>query len=212
MKRTLIIPALTIGTLLISSMAFAHGQRGTGDRAGYCNGPNRGMGYGMSSTDHEQRIAQRLNFLSLALDLTDAQQAQLKDLEQKHWQDRQDMRDRMDANRKVMRELAQSDDFDEAAFRTKATQQADLKTDMLAGRTNMKQQLLAILTPDQRAKAEKLWALNNNGGPAGMMGSGRGMMGSGDGMGHHGDRDNFRGEGHHGRNWENCRAQMSDDN
>jgi len=222
MKRKLIIPALTIGTLLIGSLAFAHGQKGTRDRDGYCDGPNRGMGYGMSAEDHEQhmaqRMAQRMNFMAVALDLTDAQQAQLKDLEEKHRQEHQEMRDRMQTNRQEMRGIAQSEDFDKEAFHTKAAQQADLKTEMMAGRTSMKQQMLAILTPEQQVKAEKLWALNDDDGHMGMMGYGRGMMGSGMGMmgsgmgmGYHGDRDDFRGEGHHGRNSDYCRAEMRDD-
>ena len=157
MKKIMTIPALTLGALLISSMAFAwsggHGRHG-------CDGPRQGMDKGMSYEQHEERMERHLEFMGVALDLTDDQKKQREELGEKHWQERQELRDRMRAGRDELRELGRSTDFDEGVYRAKAREQADLKTDMRAGRAKMKQEFFAVLTPEQQAKAEKLWDMH----------------------------------------------------
>ncbi len=157
MKKLMIIPTLTIGALLITSMAFAwpgcQGQKN-------CDGPRQGKAEGMTYEQHEDRMAKRLEFMTVALDLTADQKAQLEALGKKHWQERQELREKMQASRSELRAMEQGKDFDEAAFRAKARAKADLKTDMRAGRAQMKQEFFAVLTAEQQVKAEKLWDMH----------------------------------------------------
>lgn len=156
MKKIMMIPTLTIGALLISSMAFAwSGCQGKMN----CDGPRDGRGHGMTQEQHEDRMEHRLAFMEIALDLTADQKKQLEELGEKHWQERQEQRAQMQASRSELRELGRDSEFDEAAFRAKARQHADLKTDMRAGKAAMKQQFFSVLTAEQQAKAEKLWDL-----------------------------------------------------
>lgn len=193
MKKIMIIPTLTIGALLLGSMAFAW-SGGPGYRN--CDGPRDGRGMGMSHEQHQERMEQHLEFMAVALDLTDEQKEQLEAMGEQHWQTRQELRDKMQASRKELSDLGQSRDFDEAAFRAKAREQADLKTDMRAGHAKMKQAFFEVLTPQQREKAEKLWEMHGDG-PMGRHG-GKGMgMGDGMGSGMHGHKGKHCGPGMH---------------
>lgn len=187
MKKIMIIPTLTIGALLLGSMAFA-GSGGHGYRN--CDGPRDGRSMGMSQEQHQERMEQHLEYMAVALDLTDDQKKQLEAMGEKHWQTRQELRDKMQASRKELRDLGQSKDFDEAAFRAKAREQADLKTDMRAGHAKMKQAFFEVLTPQQREKAEKLWEMHGDG-PMGRHGG----MGDGMGSGGHGHKGKYCGKG-----------------
>jgi len=187
MKKTMIVPTLTIGALLISSMAFAW-PGGQGSKN--CDGPRNGKGQGMTYEQHEERMEQRLDFMAIALDLTADQKKQLEALGEKNWQERQNQREKMQANRNELRELGQSKDFDEKTFRAKAREHADLKTDMRAGHAKMKQQFFAVLTPEQQEKAEKLWDLHGD-----RQHGKRGGYGDCDGQGRHGAKGKSRGQG-----------------
>lgn len=177
MKKIMTIPVLILGALLISGMALAwSGGQGTHG----CDGPRQGMGKGMSYEQHEERMERHLEFMGVALDLSDDQKKQLEDMGEKHWQERQELRGKLQAGREELRAMGRSADFDEEAYRAKAREQADLKTDMRAGRAKMKGQFFAVLTPEQQAKAEKLWDMHKE-----RRHGQRGGCGDCDGAGHH---------------------------
>ena len=96
MKKIMTIPALTLGALLIGNLAFAW-SGGHGPHS--CDGSRKGMGEGMTYEQHEERMGQHLEFMGVALDLTDDQKKQLEELGEKHWQERQELRDKMRASR-----------------------------------------------------------------------------------------------------------------
>jgi Spy/CpxP family protein refolding chaperone len=158
MKKATIVTTLMVSALLLSSMAFAWPG---GQTRKNCDGPGQGRGQAMSYEQHEQRMEHHLDFMAIALDLTDDQKQKLEALGEKHWQERQAYREKMQASRMQLREMDQSGEFDEAAYRSKAREHADLKTDMHADKAKMKQDFFAVLTPEQQVKAEKLWEMHD---------------------------------------------------
>ncbi|MDX2494607.1 MAG: Spy/CpxP family protein refolding chaperone [Desulfuromusa sp.] len=153
MKKTTIISTLLIAILLSGGATFAwssgHGKKNCGDS---CDRKGQGMSY----EQHEERMETHLGKMAVILDLTDQQKGQIKDLLEKKWQDHQSMRAEMQTSRESLREYKQGKEFNESEFRTIAQKQADLKTEMMVQRAKTKQQLFAVLTPEQQQKAEKL--------------------------------------------------------
>jgi Spy/CpxP family protein refolding chaperone len=92
-----------------------------------------------------QRMAAKLN-------LTDAQQAQIKNILQAEKAKTEPLRQQLRQNR-----MAQTGNttgaFDEAQVRAFADKQARLKSDLMVERERAKSQMFAVLTPDQRQKA-----------------------------------------------------------
>ena len=158
MKKTTIIPALLIGILLSGGAAFAggHGKKN-------CDDSCSRQGQGMTYEQHEDRMENRLEKMAVILDLTDQQKGQLETLFEKKWQDRQSMRAEMQASREDLRAYKQGKEFNEADFRAKAQKHADLKTEMMVQKAKTKQQVLAVLTPEQQQKAEKLRGIHGEG-------------------------------------------------
>ena len=160
MKKTTVIPALLIGILLSSGTAFAwsggHAKRS-------CDGEYGKRGQGMTQEQHQERMGSRLERIGVILDLTDQQQEKMKGLFDQQWQDRQSMRDTMQTSRKDFREYKQGKEFNETEFRAKAQKHADLKTEMMVQRAKTRQQILALLTPEQQQKAEKLRGMRGEG-------------------------------------------------
>ncbi|MGO9373684.1 MAG: Spy/CpxP family protein refolding chaperone, partial [Syntrophobacteraceae bacterium] len=60
------------------------------------------------------------------------------------------------AGREQLNALIKSGPFDEAKVRSIAKGQADILANMIVARERIKSQIYAVLTPEQRAKAEKL--------------------------------------------------------
>lgn len=177
MKKRALIPTLILGTLLTGSLALAgpYGFGGGNCGSGGCGGPGdggcgRGHG-GMAFEQHQERVDRRIEMMTAVLDLNESQKAQMETLLDQQWQDHQKLREQMQAARDEMHQARLADPFNEAEFRSKAAKQAELKTEMMVEQEKMRQQLHAILTPEQQEKADKL----------------ENMMG-GRGKGHHGGK------------------------
>ncbi len=158
MKKTTIMSALVIGMLLSGGTAFAwsggHHMKGDGN--------NGKRGAGMTQEQHQERMESRLAKMGVILDLTDQQKKQLEGLFDKQWENRQAMRTEMQASREDLRNYKQGKDYNADEFRTKAQKQADLKVEMMVQRAENKQQIFAILTPEQQQKAESLRELKGD--------------------------------------------------
>ncbi len=156
MKKRILIPTLVLGALLTGSLALA-GAGGYGSCDKRSDSGSRGQGQGaLNFEKHEDRMGHRMEMMSTILDLTEEQKAQLEALMTQQWQDRQPLREKMHASRDALRELEAADTFNEADFLAKSIKQAELKTEMMVERAEMKQQIYALLTPEQQEKADKL--------------------------------------------------------
>lgn len=166
MKKQVLIPALLIGTLLTASLALAGpgfgGNCGAGGCGSYsdggCNGRGAGKGV-MTYEQHEERVGRRLEMMITVLDLSTDQQEQIESILNQKWLEKQNQREAMQASRDTLHELRTADTFNEAEFRTAIAKHNALKTEMMVDREKTKQELYAILTPEQQEKAETLHGL-----------------------------------------------------
>jgi protein CpxP len=151
MKKSIIIPTLLIGALLAGGATLAT-AKSWGGGPGNCEGRDQAM----TAEKHEERMEQRLETMSTILDLSDEQKTQIEALVKSQYEQKSTQRERMHAGQQALRDKLQTNAFDEAEFRALAAQQAQLKTDLMVEHAKIKQQIFAILTPEQQAKADKL--------------------------------------------------------
>lgn len=160
MKKTAIIPVLLVTLLLSAGPSFAWpGSQGKKNCDNSCNRQGQEMRY----DQRQDRKENRLEKMTVILDLTEKQQQQIKDLTEKQRQDRQSMRAQMQASRDEIRAYKQGKEFNEDEFRAKAQKLADVKVEMMVQQTKSRQEIFAVLTPEQQQKAEKLRAIHGDG-------------------------------------------------
>lgn len=152
MKKRVLIPVLVVGAMLTGSLVLA-GPGGYG--RGNCDGSGKGPG-AMSAEQHEDRMEHKLEMMSTVLDLTAEQQTQIEALLNRQYQDNKTLREQMQSSREEMHSARNAETFNEADFRVKAAKQAELKTEMMVAHAKLKQQIYALLTPEQQEKADTL--------------------------------------------------------
>ena len=131
---------LTIGAALILAVAAAIAQVMHG------HGGPRG--------DFNHMLA----FYTKHLDLSSAQQDQIKAIWEKEKPALQPLMQQMHQNHADMRALAASGPFDEAKTRVLATQQAQTMIEMQVQHARIKSEMMQVLTADQKAKYAELEA------------------------------------------------------
>ena len=134
-KRSIVI--LAVAAVLIIGGIFAIAQRAR----------HHGFG-GPGMHGRGEMMALR------ALDLTNDQKAKVKEIMEANKSAIQPIREQMKANHQKLADLKGS--FDEAAVTEIAKSQGDLTGQMIVARQRVKSQIFAILTDDQKAKAEQI--------------------------------------------------------
>jgi periplasmic protein CpxP/Spy len=99
-----------------------------------------------------------VGFYTDYLDLTDAQQAQMKDILSKEKPTIQPLLQQLMQSHLQMQQLEQAGTFDEAKVRAVASQQSQAMTELIVQKERIKSQLMTVLTPDQKDKLAKLQA------------------------------------------------------
>jgi protein CpxP len=89
------------------------------------------------------------------LDLTDAQKTQLKQMRETHRQSLGPLMTEIRTKRQEIRQSSQGGTFDEALVRQKLIEIAPLEAKLMAERRRLHQEMLSVLTPDQKAKVEQ---------------------------------------------------------
>src|ERR1700754_897190 len=112
-----------------------HG-RGRGDRNGH------GWG-GMRSGFFRQ------------LNLTEDQKAKMKQIRETFAQTNKPLRDQLRAKRQELRQASEGGTFNEALATQKLTEIAPLEAKLMAARANQHQQMLSVLTAEQKAQLEQ---------------------------------------------------------
>jgi protein CpxP len=97
-----------------------------------------------------------LGFFAHKLDLTDAQQAQVKDIMTKEKPTIQPMMLQMAQSHRQLRQLVMSGSFDEAKVRELASQQTQTMTELTVQRARIASELYQILTAEQKTKLTDL--------------------------------------------------------
>jgi protein CpxP len=93
-----------------------------------------------------------MRLLARKLDLTDAQQAQVKDILAKEKPTFQPLMLQMAQNHQQMRQMVMGNGFDEAKVRELASQQTQTVTELTVQRARVASELFQVLTPDQKTK------------------------------------------------------------
>ena len=97
------------------------------------------------------RVAERLG-------LTEAQKTEIKSILVAERPVAEPLLRQLAATRKQLRDATRSGSFDEAQVRSLATQQAQTLTELIVTRERVKSKVYNVLTPEQRARAEKMRA------------------------------------------------------
>ena len=97
-----------------------------------------------------------LNFYTDYLDLTDAQQAQMKSILTQEKPIIAPMVQQLAQTHQQLRQLEESGTFDEAKVRSVAAQQTQTMVDLIVEKARAKSQMMQVLTADQKAKLQKL--------------------------------------------------------
>jgi Spy/CpxP family protein refolding chaperone len=105
---------------------------------------------------HRHHSGWMLHRMTRELNLTDAQQTQIKSILQAQKAKTQPLREQLRQSRLSENTATTAGTFDEAQARTFANKQAQIMSDLMVERARTKSQIFAVLTPDQRQKAQQL--------------------------------------------------------
>ena len=141
-KRILLIAGAAVLVVTATVFALAQGFSGMGMHG-------KGM-HGQGS--HEQM----LQHLATALNLTDAQKQQVQAIMDATHSSIKDIHARLEETHKQLAAATANGQFDEAQVRTLANQQGQLEADVTVEHFRAMSKVFAVLTPEQRVKAEAL--------------------------------------------------------
>ena len=140
--KIILASAALLAGLTMAGIAVAQGMHHHG-------GPMGDFGFG---GDH------MLNYFSDVLDLTDAQQAQMKAIMEKEKPNIQPLVKQLMQAHKDLSALEDSGTFDEAKVRALAAQNTQALTELIVQKARIHSEMIQVLTPDQKAKLESLKA------------------------------------------------------
>ena len=146
--RNLILTTLLAGSLTTAGFA-------TISQAGPFCGDRHGA-HAERTGYSEGRHHDPLNRLMRYVDLSDAQQAEIKTIIDTRRKDTEVIRKQLRDSRKAMRNLIADNDYKLDRVRELADQQAALQADLTVARIDTMHQTLQVLTPEQQAEVVKL--------------------------------------------------------
>jgi protein CpxP len=92
------------------------------------------------------------------LDLTDAQKAQMKQIRESHSQNLRPLMEQVRAKRQEIRQASQGGTFNEALVTQKLSEIAPLEAKLMGEEFRTHQEMLSVLTADQKTKLDQLRA------------------------------------------------------
>jgi protein CpxP len=104
----------------------------------------------------EMRKGRHFDRMAEALDLTPEQREQIKAVRAAEQDKVAPLKEQLRKGREELRVVAEQQPFDEAAVRTLAAGQAEIRTEMIVSHARVRNQIHALLTPEQREKAEQM--------------------------------------------------------
>jgi protein CpxP len=138
-----LVAALAVAAPLALSQSTGSPKDGhRGMRSGFFNG-RRGM-RSMGGWQFRQ------------LNLTDDQKAQMSQIRKNHFDATASVREQIRTTMKQFHDSIQQGTFDEAAASQKLAEIAPLRAKLMADSIKMRQEMLNVLTPDQKAKLDEL--------------------------------------------------------
>ena len=89
------------------------------------------------------------------LNLTDDQKAKMKQIRESYAESNKSLREQLRAKRQELRQASEGGTFNEALATQKLTEIAPLEAKLMAARANLHQQMLSVLTAEQKAQLEQ---------------------------------------------------------
>jgi protein CpxP len=92
------------------------------------------------------------------LNLTDDQKAKLKQMRESFATDNKPLLEQLRAKRQELRQVNEGGTFDEALATQKLTEMAGLEAKLMGARFSLHQQILSVLTPEQKSQFDQMKA------------------------------------------------------
>lgn len=89
------------------------------------------------------------------INLTDEQKAQMKQIRQSFGERNKPLHQELSAKRQALRQAGKGGTFDEALATQKLTEMAGLQAKLMGERIKLQQEMLAVLTPEQKTQLEQ---------------------------------------------------------
>ena len=141
-KRILVIASIAVLVVAAAAAVFALAKGHPGmHRMGQGMGPGHG---------------EMLEHMAKVLNLTDAQKQQVKAIMDSTESAAKDIHAKLEETQKQLAAATANGQFDEAQVRTLANQKGQLEADMTVEHLRAMSKVFAILTPEQRVKAEEM--------------------------------------------------------
>jgi protein CpxP len=123
------------------------GQTARAEHGGHRGGHRGGDEFGGRGGDHFGALR--------GIELTDAQKASMKQLRQSFGERTKSLREQLRAKRQELRQAESGTTFNEAVAAQKLTEAAGLQARLMAEEFKLRQDSLALLTPEQKAQLEQ---------------------------------------------------------
>lgn len=160
------VKTLTIASLsavaLAAPIAFAQSTATTQDQKTTTRGEHRGgKGWGDHGRGGFGRDGERggrggmRGMMFRGMDLTDDQKAKLKTISESFHERTKSLHEQLRAKRQELHQANQSGTFNEALATQKLTETAGLQAKLMGEQFKMRQEMLAVLTPEQKTQLEQ---------------------------------------------------------
>jgi protein CpxP len=125
------------------------GQRHGGRGKGWGKGEGRGQGWG------GEQGGRMHGMMFGGLNLTDDQKAKMKQIGQSFRESTQSLREQLRAKRQELRQANEGGTFNEALATQKLQESASLQAKLMGEQFRMRQEMLSVLTPEQKTQLEQ---------------------------------------------------------
>ena len=141
--------------LLVASVAFAQTAGTTQGDQNKARGEWRGRGRGEGrKRDHRGGFMGGGMFHKL--NLTDAQKASMKQIRESFGERTKSLREQLRAKRQELRQANQGGTFNEALTAQKLTESAGLQAKLMGEKFKLHQEMLTVLTPEQKTQLDQM--------------------------------------------------------
>ena len=141
--------------VLVASVAFAQTAGTTQGDQNKARGEWRGRGRG-EGRDGDHRGGFMGGGMFEKLNLTDDQKARMKTIRESFGERTKSLRDQLQAKRQELRQANQGDTFNEALATQKLTESAGLQAKLMGEEFKLRQEMLAVLTPEQKTQLDQM--------------------------------------------------------
>ena len=158
MKKLGKIKTLTIASLsavaLAAPIAFAQSTTTTQDTPQATGERHGGHGKGWGG-DGGERGGRMGGMMFRGVNLTDDQKAKMKEIGQSFRESTKSLHEQLRAKREELRQASEGGTFNEALATQKLQESAGLQAKLMGEQFRMRQQMLSVLTPEQKTQLEQ---------------------------------------------------------